>query len=286
VPRLRKVLWPVGLGLGLVAEWVARSGQGLLAGGADLAVGWTFIACGLIGWSRRPQSRVGVLLALTGFAWFAGTFADAQVDVLAALGAVVLTLHRGTLFHAIVGYPSERLSSRLAVVVVSLSYAYAVIVPLARSDVATIVVVVLVLLTTIRGYATATGPDRLARATAIAAAVAVAFPLVGGSTGRLLGAGPDAERAVLWGYQVVLVLIAVGLLVDLLRGRWARTVVTRLVVDLGERAETDTLQARLAHALGDRSLAIAYWLPEANEYVDERGTVWCCPPPGRDGRSR
>jgi hypothetical protein len=107
--------------------------------------------------------------------------------------------------------------------------------------------------------------------TAVAAAAAVALPLAGGSTGRLLGAGPDAERAVLWGYQVVLVLIAVGLLVDLLRGRWARAVVTRLVVDLGERAETGTLQARLAHALGDRSLAIAYWLPEANGYVDERG---------------
>jgi CheY-like chemotaxis protein len=154
---------------------------------------------------------------------------------------------------------------------VSLGYAYAAMVPLARNDVVTIVVVVLVLATTIRGYATAAGPDRLARVTAVAAAAAVALPLAGGSTGRLLGAGPDAERAVLWGYQVVLVLIAVGLLVDLLRGRWARAVVTRLVVDLGERAETGTLQARLAHALGDRSLAIAYWLPEANGYVDERG---------------
>jgi hypothetical protein len=47
--------------------------------------------------------------------------------------------------------------------------------------------------------------------------------------------------------------------------------VTKLVVDLGGDPETSTLRARHAHALGDRSLSIAYWLPEANGYVDERG---------------
>jgi len=60
--------WPAGLVLGIAAEWLARSSQTLPEAGADLAVGWTLIGCGLLAWLRRPQSRVGLLTALTGFA--------------------------------------------------------------------------------------------------------------------------------------------------------------------------------------------------------------------------
>jgi signal transduction histidine kinase len=269
---MRLVLGPAGIALGVGAEWIARSEQDLAEAGADLAVGWVFIACGLIGWSRRPQSRVGLLLALTGFAWFLGTLAASDIGVIAALGAAALTLHRGPLFHAIIGYPSGRLLGPLAVVVVALGYADAVIVSLARNDVVTIILILLVVASTIHGYLLAAGPDRQARVAAIAAAVALSLPLAGGSAARQMGMGPDAERAVLWGYEMVLVLIATGFLLDLLRGRWAQAAVTRLVVDLGEDPGTGTLQARVSHALGDRSLEIAYWLPEENGYVDERGS--------------
>jgi hypothetical protein len=64
------------------AEWLARWGPSLPAAGADLAVGWALMACRLVGWSRRPQSRVGPLIALTGFAWFLGTLADSRIGAL------------------------------------------------------------------------------------------------------------------------------------------------------------------------------------------------------------
>jgi len=95
VLRLRQALLPAGIAFGIGAEWFARSAHTLPMAGADLAVGWTFIACGLIGWSRRPQSRVGVLFTAVGFAWFLGTFADTDIPVMATLGAALLTLHRG-----------------------------------------------------------------------------------------------------------------------------------------------------------------------------------------------
>ena len=41
---------------------------------ADLAVGWSMIAAGLIICDRRPGNRIGPLAILTGFAWFAGDF--------------------------------------------------------------------------------------------------------------------------------------------------------------------------------------------------------------------
>ena len=77
--RLRQAGWLAGLVIGLGAEWLARSGQSLAEAGADLAVGWTLIGCGLVGWSRRPQSGVGPLLALAGFAWFCGTLAGSRI---------------------------------------------------------------------------------------------------------------------------------------------------------------------------------------------------------------
>jgi signal transduction histidine kinase len=135
--------------------------------------------------------------------------------------------------------------------------------------VVTIGVACLVLAVTVRGYVRAVGPDRRARVTAIAAAAVLALALAGGSVARLAGAG--ADPAVLWGYEAALVLIAVGFLADSLFGGWAQAAVTKLVVDLGGDSQTGTLPARLAHALGDRSLSIAYWLPDASGYVDERG---------------
>jgi len=267
--RLWRAGWLAGLVFGLGAEWLARSGQSLAAAAADLAVGWALIGCGLAGWSRRPQSGVGPLLALAGFAWFCGTLAGSRIGVVAAVGAALLFLHRGPLCHAIIGYPS-----RPGMVAVVGCYVYAAVVPLAGSDVVTIGVAVAVLAVTVWGYARAVGPDRRARVTAVAAAAVLAIPLVGGSLARLRAAGPGGGPAVpLWGYEAALVVIAVGFLADLLWGRWTQAAVTKLVVDLGGDAETGTLRARLGHALGDRSLVIGYWLSEAAGYVDERGNA-------------
>ena len=279
-PRLRAAAWPAGLVFGLGAEWLARSSQSLLAAGADLAVGWTLIGCGLLAWSRRPQSRVGLLVALTGFAWFLGTLAGSRIGGAATLGAALLFVHRGPLCHAIIGYPRGRALDRLSLVVVAAVYVYAAAAPIARNDGVTIAVTFLVLAATIRGYALAAGSGRRARVTAIAAATALAVPLAGGAVARLIGAGPGVEQAVPWGYEAVLVLIAAGFLADIARGRWTQAVVTRLVVDLGEGTGTGMLQARLAHALGDRSLVIAYWLPEASGYVDESGNPVVLPGAG------
>jgi signal transduction histidine kinase len=261
--------WLGGLALGLSAEWLARSGQGLFAAGADLAVGWTLIGCGLIGSSRRPGSRVGVLLTLTGFAWFLGTLAGSGIEPVAALGTALVFLHRGPLCHAIVGYPAGRPAGRWDTFAVVVCYVYAASAPLARNEVVTIGVACLVLAVTIWGYARAAGPDRRARVTAVFAAAVLGVALAGGSVARLAGVG--ADPAVLWGYEAALVLIAVGFLADSLFGGWAQAAVTKLVVDLGGDSQTGTLRARLAHALGDRSLSIAYWLPEASGYVDEFG---------------
>jgi hypothetical protein len=70
--RWRLLLWPAGLVVGVAAEWVAYGWDQPERWLPDLITGWVLIACGLARWSTRQGSRSGPLMAVTGFAWFAG----------------------------------------------------------------------------------------------------------------------------------------------------------------------------------------------------------------------
>jgi signal transduction histidine kinase len=260
-----------GLMLGLLAEWLAGPAYSLTAKAADLTVGWTLISCGMVSCSRRGIAGFGILLSLAGFAWFLGTLAGSQIGQVAFAGGALLFLHRGLLCQAIICYPAGRPVSWLAKIVVIAGYVYALVVPFARNNVVTLVFTAVLLAAAIREHNQAAGPGRHAKVTAIAGAVTLTVPLAGGSLLRLTEAGTSDDHLVLWSYEAAVILIAIGLCADFVIGRWAQAAVTKLVVDLGDDLETDTLRGRLAHALGDRSLAIAYWLDEVNAYVDEHG---------------
>lgn len=259
MPGLRQVLWPAGLVLGLVAEWVAYDGNPALTA-ADGIVGLALIAAGLVTWGRRTESGVGPIMIAAGFAWFLGTF-----------GGWALYLHRGPLAHLVLSYPSGRARSRLERVSIGAGYAYAAAYPIAANDYATIAFAAGLVAVAGYRYAIAGGPERRARESALAAGLAFALVLAFGATQP---ADADIDRAVLWAYDAVVLVIALGLSADLLYGRWARATVTGLVVDLGDPGSAGTLRERLARALGDPTLAIGYFLPEEGRYVDELGRAF------------
>jgi signal transduction histidine kinase len=256
-----------GLAVAIAAEAATYlpDEPGLAAG--DALVGLAFLALGLVAWQRRPSSRSGLLMVATGFAWFAGSFAGAA-----------LFLHRGPLVHLLVSYPQGRLRSRLEQLVVAAAYVDAVVYLLARQDGVTIALSLVVVVTVLVGYLRAGGPERRARAAALVAASAVALVLGLVAIGRAVDVGTDVTR--LWVYQAVLVLVAVGLFADLLWGRWTQAAITGLVVDLGEPDQAGTLQVKLARAVGDPSLVVAYRLPDTDGYVDEAGRPVALPAPG------
>ena len=237
---------------------------------ADLVAGWVLIGSGLIAWSRRPGSRVGPLVVISGFAWFLGTLAGSDIGLLAIVGALTITIHRAPLVHAIVGYPTGIVVGRLSVALVFAAYLYAVVVPLTRNDVLTILFATALMASTIWTYYRSTGPQRQARRIAVAAAAVLALPLLTGSIGRLAEAGPDLEGSLNWIYPAAVALVGIILATDLSRARWAEAEVTRLVVDLGDPPRAG-IRGRLAEALGDPSLELAYWLPESGVYVDDSG---------------
>ena len=266
---LRLALLPGAATLAVAAEWVSYQSGELTLVVADALVGLVLVTCGVVAWERRGESRVGPLMALSGYTWFAGAF-----------WPPLLYLHRGPLVHLHISYPTGRLSRRLAQATVAAAYLGAVIEPIARDELATLVLAALVAAAAADVLLRASGTARRAGIPALAAALAFACVLALGAGQRL--AGWNADREVLWAYEIVIACVAVLLLVDLLRGRWAEAVVADLVVDLGKRVDTRTLREELGRALGDRSLVLGYWLAEEGCYVDDAGQAVELPEPGAE----
>ena len=258
---------PAALALGVGAELLTYDSGELGTAIGDLATGWILVGCGIVAWERRPNSRVGVLLAAAGFAWFLGS-----------LWTAALYLHRGPLFHALLGYPSGRPARGSAVAVVAIVYCSAAIEPLGRSPVATLVICALVASQTLVSHFAELGPRRRARAVGTAGTLVLAFTLALGAVQRL--AGWDADRATLWAYEIVASGVALALTVDLVRARWSQGSVTGLVIDLGRLGEPAGLRDRLARALGDPSLELGFWVEASSDYVDDSGRPFTVPAPG------
>jgi len=272
-------LLPVGLALGVAAEWatlhrpsfaVAASAQEQRLAAADFVVGGALLVAGVV-CRRRSRSRVGPLLVAAGFAWFLGSFASSSFTSVAAVGAYFVALHRGPLVHAVVSYPDGRLSRRSTQLLVGAAYAISAIALIGQSAGTRLGLAVLLALVAAQAFRASRGSARRARRLALGAALALAAALAAGGVAGLAEAGDATDRAVLWAYEAVIVLVAVVFGLDLVRGRWAEATVTSLVVDLGDVPEEGVLRERLATALGDRSLAIGYWSAEDRAFMDEGG---------------
>jgi signal transduction histidine kinase len=272
-----------GVALGLTAEWVGFGWGDPRHWIPDLAVGWTFIGCGLVAWSRRPESRAGRLLAATGFTWFVGNFAGVGVAAVAWVAAHLVYLHRGPLMQLVLTYPSGRPGSRLVRGAVAVCYSAAVITPIWQSAGSTLLLAGLLLGVCAREYGRAVGGPRRARLSALQAAAGLSLVLAGTAAARLLLPPGEVSGPSLLIYEVALCVLAGGLLAGLLVAPWQQTAVADLVVELGE-ARSGTVRGQLSRALGDPSLEIGYWLPDRAGFVDAEGGVLALPDAG-SGRS-
>ena len=73
------------------------------------AVGWSFIGTGLYAWRRKPDSRIGALMILLGFAWFLFTLDAANSPLLYTVGLVLGGLWGSLFLHIGVSFPTGRL---------------------------------------------------------------------------------------------------------------------------------------------------------------------------------
>ena len=277
----RFALWPAAAALGILAEQAYFGWGDARHWIPDLVTGWSLIACGLVGWSRRPESRSGPLMAATGFAWFAGNFATAGPGPLDWLAAHALYLYRGPLFHLVLSYPRGRLAGRIERAAVAVGYVAAIVTPAWRSGTTTIVLASLLLGVAGRSYLRSAGRERRERLAALQATAFLGAVLAADALVRLAVSSADAKDATLLANEAALVVLAISLLAGLLRWPWERAEVTDFVVEIGE-ARSGTLRDALARALGDPTLELGYWLPETGAYVDVAGRPLELPAAGSD----
>ncbi|MGZ4279798.1 MAG: histidine kinase, partial [Solirubrobacteraceae bacterium] len=77
------------------------------------AVGWSFVGTGLYAWRRRPESRIGALMILLGFAWFLFTLDAANSRAVYTFALVTGGLWGAIFLHLGLSFPTGRLTHGL-----------------------------------------------------------------------------------------------------------------------------------------------------------------------------
>ena len=276
---------------------------------ADLAVGWSMIAAGLIIADRRPGNRIAPLAVLTGFVWFAGDFTSSDV----ATVAYVANLGHGwfdPLFALVIlAYPAGRIARNLdralavGFIVVQAGWtmakaygerpigwwdcptcistvdrwfaAYTALDPLGRIE--TLLLTALsgaLLAVVVWRWVAASGAARRRQTPVLLAGLVIAGGFVVNFVWQTVA--PIDNRTPLGelrtiGLALLRVLVAVALLIGVLREDAARGRIADLVVRLDGLPPMPLLQASLRDALGDPSLDVYRWEASLSGFTDAAG---------------
>jgi signal transduction histidine kinase len=269
-----------------------------LTAGLGLLAGWSFIGIGLFAWWRRPGNRTGALMVAAGFAWFASGVSASDDDLLFTIGIALDGLFPAILGHLLMAFPSGRLQGRAERLAAAAGYFTVTVLqvpsllfeepgephnllivnadqPLsdaldAMQFVAAVAVVAVSVAIIVRRGLAGSAAQRRAL-TPVLWTGGAAFAMFLASKGFDAATGEPLD--VLDRLSVLLVAtIPVGFLIGLLRSRLAHgEALSALIARLGQAPGEGPLRAALADALGDPSLALAYWLPESERFVDALG---------------
>jgi len=287
---------------------------------ADVAVGWSMIAAGLIIADRRPGNRIGPLAMLTGFAWFVGDFTSSDVAVVSYLATVTHGWFDPLFALVILAYPTGRITRRLDQALAigfvavqagwTLIQAYAVrpiawwdcptcistvdrwisafeaLDPLGRIETLLLTALSVALLGVVAArWASASGAARSRQTPVLLAGLVLAGGFVANFVWQTIL--PTSARAPLGELRVIVlallrVLVAIALLIGVLRDDAAKGRIADLVVRLDGLPPLPVLQASLRDALGDPSLEVYRSLPASGGFVDAAGRP--ATPPADGGR--
>ena len=127
-PRVgRFALAALGAALGLYAIALAIWEPGVLTLPlpVHLAIGWSFLAAGLVAWEQRPENRLGLLMMLSGIVWFGRDFDWFGSWTADHASELSQNLFLALLVHEIVVFPYGVTRSRLERWLVIAAYALA-----------------------------------------------------------------------------------------------------------------------------------------------------------------
>ena len=259
----------------------------------SLLIGWSFVGAGLVAWWLWPDNKTGLLMTLVGFLWRVGQFEFlADPEWLHTLGEWVRPIHIAVFAQLLLAFPSGRLQSKWAlslVIAIYLDIGVLNNAALITDDAALAetlydlsfgvagVLYLLVIGMLVHRWRTESRAWRRTVAPLLwPGSVAVGL-IVLFSVSEVLDHPIGAAPGLL--FRFTFLVIPFVFLAGLLRSRLARASVAELVVELGQ-TQPAGLREPLARALGDPSLALAYWLPDEARYVDLEGHPVDLPKPG------
>ena len=293
-------------------------GLGMLVGHAQIApldlgtvlevlVGWSFVACGLLLWTRRPGNRLGRLMTLVGMLWLLGrTMTLATNPVVFTIGIWLTDLWAASFVVFLLAFPTGRITSRAERVIVGIFLS--VVLPLEllwllfwepAGSSCPPSVAICNRLNVLAVAPDATAAHVLDTVQRIGFGIGAALLVV--SLGRrwLRSSGPARRQMapVLVGVLAILpqtaswllftigirlaplqdlvflaqIAVPIAVVFVILRARMARAAVADLVVELGQAPTPARLREALASALGDPVLRVAYWAPGEGQFVDAAG---------------
>jgi len=309
----------VGLaGVALLVGGEPDEPAGELSAVLTLVIGWGLALGGVFAWSRQPANRFGPLLALSGFAWLTVTLQAAGTPLLSSAGTLAGGLWTAAVVHALVAFPDGRLGgafSRALVIAGWLAGSVLYVLPVLFVDrvpdcggcppplftitsrpaladafgeayaVAAAAVVLAGAARLIGRRRSASTPQRRALGP-LPLVGAVALVLV--AAARLTDLAPPLTgldwSPVDWVAHAALAAVPVAFLAGLAGGSFTRaSAVAQLVERLSDSLPPEGVRQALAQALGDRTVELAFWLPESERYVDGSGRSTSLPQEG-DGR--
>jgi signal transduction histidine kinase len=311
---LRRALWLIAAAgaltlavetvLNVSADFAPNKGRWIAL---NFLIGGGFIGVGLFAWWRRPENRVGMLMVLTGWAWFAGVLMWTEPPLLFTIGSLLGNLFVACAIHLLLAFPSGRLENARDRAGVIFTYAVAALGflpamlfsdPKATEhcadcpenlllieahhgfvetylDLLSILSIGILSWVTVRLIARwrAAGPPMRRVITPVFLAggtlmVALAALLAA----AVSGADDEITDTAYWVTMIPFALVPYLFLAGLVRARVVLGgAVGGLMAMIGSRAPAEDLRDILARALNDPSLGLAYWLPESEQFVDDEG---------------
>jgi signal transduction histidine kinase len=289
----------------LVTWWTLSAGVSRSQAVVDLSVAWAFAGSAVLALSRPSLRRSGWLMAAVAATWFLSDLQLSTVPLIWTLGWVFDSVYLAVIVQLVLSFPEGRIWSTPARVVLAMAYiatvGMSVLAALFQPDGENLLVL---------------DPDqaRADRIGEIAAAVGVAItcayvaliahrlvtlqrvarraasPLLMGAllstpilfVGLIASARGNTELSdrLELADRLATILVPLGFALGLLWSRLRHSGASSLVVELREGGP-ETLRDRLARALGDPTLEVAYWVAEPGRYVDADGSPVDLPESGK-----
>jgi DNA-binding CsgD family transcriptional regulator len=291
--QMRLALAALGSALGLYAIGLAiwEPDALTLPVAVHVAIGWSFVAAGLVAWTSRPENRLGPLMMLTGVVWFGRDFDWFGSWTAHHASELTQNLFLALLAHQVVVFPYGVARSRAERVLVAAAYALAILAypPAEASDTANtalsavgIALAVAVIYAVVDRWLRADESERRALRPLVlvgppvllVVAVSIARDYIG------IGAGTGVVHWAALAYTA----IPLAFLAGVLRTRLRRLLLGRLLVELGGGAIYEDEALRDAAAAARRALGAERPLPQLPELTPRELEVLALIAEGRTDR--